>query len=581
MLRGNQRASRAAGAPCFNPCSTTNLTGATANSMTVPRSPHRGPRKLLSLVGHLALVLSLFGTAVTAAIPAFADSIVTPGALQLTQISNGPAVVGKPLSFTISTTNTTNGPINGVLLGGSLPVGMPVAGILGPGGNPDLCARGGNAFSCSMGDLAPGASATASFSGTPTVAVTRVTVLAAATGCQGSPLPGGLNCATTGGHFVTTTSTLSLPVQTIAPPPGPITVPIAATSVHAIAGNAQATVTWVPPLSNGGSLIASYLVTSNPPGGTATVTAPATIATLTGLTNGTSYTFTVTPRSAAGAGLTSAPSNSVTPTAPVVLTAPGAPTGVTATAGNASASVSWTAPLSDGGSAITSYTVSAATANGVAPATPISATVTAPATSATLASLDNGTAYTFTVVATNAVGNSASSLPSNSVTPVAPAPVPGAPTAVTAKAGNASATVSWTAPLSDGGSAITSYTVTSSPAGASLTVAAPATSATLTGLTNGTAYTLTVVATNAVGNSAPPAPSDRVTPVAPATVPGAPTAVSATAGNASASVSWTAPASNGGSAITSYTVSVATANGAAPATLISTTVAAPATSATL
>src|SRR5207237_9079459 len=138
-------------------------------------------------------------------------------------------------------------------------------------------------------------------------------------------------------------------------------------SVHAIAGNAHATVTWVPPLSNGGSLIASYLVTSNPPGGTATVTAPATIATLTGLTNGTSYTFTVTPRSAAGAGLTSAPSNSVTPTAPVVLTAPGAPTGVTATAGNASASVSWTAPLSDGGSASTSYPVSAATANGAPP----------------------------------------------------------------------------------------------------------------------------------------------------------------------------------------------------------------------
>src|SRR5439155_255555 len=395
MLRGNQRASRAAGAPCFNPCSTTNLTGATANSMTVPRSPHRGPRKLLSLVGHLALVLSLFGTAVTAAIPAFADSIVTPGALQLTQISNGPAVVGKPLSFTISTTNTTNGPINGVLLGGSLPVGMPVAGILGPGGNPDLCARGGNAFSCSMGDLAPGASATASFSGTPTVAVTRVTVLAAATGCQGSPLPGGLNCATTGGHFVTTTSTLSLPVQTIAPPPGPITVPIAATSVHAIAGNAQATVTWVPPLSNGGSLIASYLVTSNPPGGTATVTAPATSATLAGLTNGTAYTFTVVATNAVGNSASSLASNSVTPVAPA--TVPGAPTAVTAKAGNASATVSWTAPLSNGGSAITSYTVTSS---------PAGATATAAATAATLAGPATGTAYTFTVIATNAIGNS-------------------------------------------------------------------------------------------------------------------------------------------------------------------------------
>src|SRR2546430_8850347 len=126
----------------------------------------------------------------------------------------------------------------------------------------------------------------------------------------------------------------------------------------------------------------------------------------------------------------------------------------------------------------------------------------------------SGTAYTFTVVATNAVGNSASSLASNSVTPVAPATVPGAPTAVTAKAGNASATVSWTAPLSDGGSAITSYTVTSSPAGASATVTG--TSATLSGLTNGTAYTFTVVATNAVGNSAPSLASNSVTPAAPA-----------------------------------------------------------------
>src|SRR5207253_502531 len=138
------------------------------------------------------------------------------------------------------------------------------------------------------------------------------------------------------------------------------------------------------------------------------------------------------------------------------------------------------------------------------------------------------------------------------VTPKAPATVPGAPTAVSATAGNASASVSWTAPASDGGSAITSYTVTSSPAGASATVAG--TSATLTGLSNGTAYTFTVIATNAVGHSPPAAPPNCVTPKAPATVPGAPTAASATAGNASATVSWTAPASDGGSAITSYTV---------------------------
>src|SRR5438445_315991 len=82
----------------------------------------------------------------------------------------------------------------------------------------------------------------------------------------------------------------------------------------------------------------------------------------------------------------------------------------------------------------------------------------------------NGTAYTFSVTATNGVGTSAASAASNSVTPVAAATVPSAPTAVTATAGDAQATVSWTAPASDGGSAITSYTVTSSPAGASAPV---------------------------------------------------------------------------------------------------------------
>src|SRR5205823_474642 len=214
---------------------------------------------------------------------------------------------------------------------------------------------------------------------------------------------------------------------------------------------------------------------------------------------------------------------------------------------------------------------------------PAGASATVAGTSTTLTGLTNGTAYTFRVVASNAVGNSAPSLASNSVTPVAPIVLtaPAAPTAVSATAGNAQATISWSAPASDGGSAIPSRRSTARPAGASATVTG--TSATLTGLTNGTAYTFTVIATNAVGNSAPSLASNSVTPVAPIvlTAPGAPTAVSARAGNAQATISWTAPASNGGSAITSYTVRVATANGAAPLTPISTTVAAPATSATI
>jgi parallel beta-helix repeat protein len=90
--------------------------------------------------------------------------------------------------------------------------------------------------------------------------------------------------------------------------------------------------------------------------------------------------------------------------------------------------------------------------------------------------------------------------------------VPGVPTDVTATAGDASATVTWSAPASNGGSAITGYTVTSSPGGFTAAAAATARSATVGGLTNGTSYSFTVTATNAVGPSAASDPSNSVTP---------------------------------------------------------------------
>ena len=93
--------------------------------------------------------------------------------------------------------------------------------------------------------------------------------------------------------------------------------------------------------------------------------------------------------------------------------------------------------------------------------------------------------------------------------------VPGPPTTVTASAGNAQATISFTAPSSNGGSPITGYTVTSSPGGITATGGANSTSINVTGLTNGTPYTFTVVATNAIGNSVASSASTAVTPVAP------------------------------------------------------------------
>lgn len=97
----------------------------------------------------------------------------------------------------------------------------------------------------------------------------------------------------------------------------------------------------------------------------------------------------------------------------------------------------------------------------------------------------------------------------------APAPgpsftVPGAPTSVSRIAGNTQVVVYFTAPVNNGGTAITGYTVTSSPGG--FTATGSASPLTVTGLTNGTAYTFTVIATNSIGNSAASSASPAVTP---------------------------------------------------------------------
>lgn len=211
-------------------------------------------------------------------------------------------------------------------------------------------------------------------------------------------------------------------------------------------------------------------------------------------------------------------------------TVAGAPTAVTAVAGNAQATVSFTAPASNGGAAITSYTVTSS------PGGKVKTGTTSPLT---VVGLTNGTAYTFTVKATNSMGAGPSSSPSNSVTP---ATLPGAPTNVTAVAGVGKATVSFTAPASNGGSAITSYTVTSNPGGKTGTgTTGPVT---VTGLTNGIAYTFTVRATNAVGTGPSSAPSNSVTPV---TTPNAPTNLRATMGRTTVSyvtLTWTDNANN-------------------------------------
>ncbi len=153
----------------------------------------------------------------------------------------------------------------------------------------------------------------------------------------------------------------------------------------AAAGNAQATVTFVAPIVAPGNAVTGYTVTSNPPGGVDSNAGAVGLShVVTGLTNGTAYTFTVRATNTTGEGPASAPSNSVTP-----ATVPGAPTGVVAVAGDSGATPAGGVDTNAGQLGLTHA----------------------------ITGLANGTEYTFTVKATNAAGTGADSKPSNPVTP--------------------------------------------------------------------------------------------------------------------------------------------------------------------
>jgi Domain of unknown function (DUF4082)/Bacterial Ig domain/Fibronectin type III domain/Lysyl oxidase len=197
----------------------------------------------------------------------------------------------------------------------------------------------------------------------------------------------------------------------------PVTAPGQVTNVSATAGPGSATVTWSAPSSGGPVtkyIVTPYIGSTAQPATTVTGSPPATSTTINGLTGGTSYTFTVQASNSAGPGPVSTPSNAATPTA---LTAPSAPTEAQVTAGNGSATVTWTAPA-NGGSPITSYTVTPYNGSTAQPATTV--TGSPPATTATINGLTNGTSYTFTVTATNTIGAGPPSSPSNAVTPSVP-----------------------------------------------------------------------------------------------------------------------------------------------------------------
>ncbi|WP_345874483.1 Ig-like domain-containing protein [Shewanella algae] len=383
-------------------------------------------------------------------------------------------------------------------------------------------------------------------------------------------------------------------------------VPGAPTSVNAVASDASATVSFSAPASTGGAAISGYTVTSSPGGLTASgAGSPLTVS---GLSNGTDYSFTVSANNTAGTGPASSPSNTVTP--------------------KANQTISFSNPGAQ--SFGTTPTLTATASSGLVPV--FSSTTTGVCTITAAGTLTFVTTGSCSINADQAGDSSYNAAPTVTQSFMVNAVAPGAPTSVNAVASDASATVSFSAPASTGGAAISSYTVTSSPGG--ITASGAGSPLTVSGLSNGTDYSFTVSASNTAGTGPASSLSNTVTPKANQTisfsnpgaqsfgsaptltatassgltpvfsssttgvctitttgtlsfvsagscsinadqagdssynaastvtqsftvnavVPGAPMSVNAVASDASATVSFSAPASTGGAAISSYTV---------------------------
>jgi hypothetical protein len=323
------------------------------------------------------------------------------------------------------------------------------------------------------------------------------------------------------------------------------TAPAAPTLSSVVAGDSEVDVTWTAPKSDGGSPITDYLIKYVNKGTTKTVstkTSKAGTYTVTGLTNGVTYTFSVAAVNAVGTGTYSS-TQDATPAA--AATAPDAPTLDSATASDGEVVLVWT-PGDDGGSAITGYGIAYSAEGGGSTNVPVGAVTTY-----TVDGLTNDIEYTFSLKATNTVGTSGSSN-ALTATPVAAATVPGTPRSLTATPSDGQMVYTWLAPADDGGSDITGYTLSYTPYRGDEVVVdlGLVTEYTATGLTNGLAYTSKVRAVNAEGVG-PYSSSLEKTPF---TTPDIPTGLAITAGDGSLALTWTGPSSNG-STITNYIVS--------------------------
>jgi predicted phage tail protein len=280
-----------------------------------------------------------------------------------------------------------------------------------------------------------------------------------------------------------------------------IVSPVSPSKLTATPGNNQVSLSWTAPTSNGGSSITGYNIYRGTTAGGESATPIATGVTSTsfvdtGVTNGQTYYYVI---KAVNSGGMSYASNEASATL-YAAAPPSAPSALTATPGNNQVSLSWTAPTSNGGSAITGYNIYRGTTAGGESATPIATGVTS--TSFVDTGVTNGQTYYYVIRAVNSAGASSASNEANA-TPSSP---PSSPSALTAVPGDSQVSLSWTAPTSNGGSAITGYNIyrgTTAGGESATPIATGVTSTSFvdTGVTNGQTYYYVIRAVNSAGAS--------------------------------------------------------------------------------
>jgi len=390
----------------------------------------------------------------------------------------------------------------------------------------------------------------------------------------------------------------------------PRAVPGVPTNIVGVEGNTQVTLTWTPPAANGaaitdyevqacvGSLCSTFaqnasagkitICHANSSGGFVTLTvdrnsltghgdhssdiipvsstgcpsstkvattttsttlppAPPVVGiTVTGLTNGVTYTFKVTAKNAAGFG------NPGTSPAYTPRRAPDAPTGVTATADNKGGiDVRWTPPNFNGGNPITGYVVEYAIENG--DYVPFGGLVTG--TLVNVTGLAKGVEYTFRVAAKNIVGQGAYS--AESLEAIATArTVPGAPTATASSTRDGAIELEWkfVAPVTDGGSEITQYDVEWAKVGTSnwSSAAYGYRTTRIEGLEIGKPYKFRTTATNVAGPGGYSAEVVAIPQVPPKSVTNLTYQLTSSSGVQTLALNWKAPLDTGGAPLTKY-----------------------------